>query len=97
MSPKIQVKLLLLVQERLGRTELVIESDTIRELQLKIIEAHSDQMLKDNMFVSKETGLFHEWMLVLVNGRNTKFLDGLDTILKDGDVVVICPPVGGGY
>ena len=32
----------------------------------------------------------------LVNGASTKALNGLETELKDGDVLAILPPVGGG-
>jgi molybdopterin converting factor small subunit len=33
---------------------------------------------------------------LLVNGRNCMFLQGLDTVVKDGDVVDVLPVVGGG-
>lgn len=33
---------------------------------------------------------------LLINGRNIKFLDGMNTILSDGDEVSIFPPTGGG-
>ncbi len=33
---------------------------------------------------------------ILVNGRGIRFLRGLSTSLKDGDVVAIFPPVSGG-
>ncbi|AKB74678.1 Molybdenum cofactor biosynthesis protein MoaD [Methanosarcina lacustris Z-7289] len=33
---------------------------------------------------------------VLVNGRNIDFLKGAETELKDGDVVVLFPPIAGG-
>jgi len=33
---------------------------------------------------------------LLVNGRNAKFLDGMETLLSDGDEVSIFPPTGGG-
>ncbi len=33
---------------------------------------------------------------ILVNGRNIKFLGGMETTLKEGDEVSIFPPTGGG-
>ena len=33
---------------------------------------------------------------LLVNGRNCMFLQGLDTVIQDGDVVDVLPVVGGG-
>jgi molybdopterin synthase sulfur carrier subunit len=35
-------------------------------------------------------------ILLMVNGRSIRFLNRLDTVLKDGDEVTILPPVGGG-
>jgi MoaD family protein len=35
-------------------------------------------------------------LAVLVNGRNIHLLDGSDTVLHDGDEVVILPPAAGG-
>jgi molybdopterin converting factor small subunit len=32
----------------------------------------------------------------MVNGRDITFLNGLKTILKDGDEILIIPPVAGG-
>jgi molybdopterin synthase sulfur carrier subunit len=33
---------------------------------------------------------------VLKNGRNIKFLDGIETEVKEGDVIAISPPIIGG-
>lgn len=33
---------------------------------------------------------------ILVEGQENEVLDGLDTILKEGDTVALLPPVGGG-
>jgi molybdopterin synthase sulfur carrier subunit len=41
-------------------------------------------------------GELRERFTVLVNGRNILFLDGLATVLHDGDVVSVFPPVYGG-
>ncbi|MBS7631238.1 MoaD/ThiS family protein [Candidatus Bathyarchaeota archaeon] len=36
------------------------------------------------------------YLSYMVNGININSLNGFDTVLKDGDVVSILPPVGGG-
>jgi len=33
---------------------------------------------------------------ILINGRNSKLLEGLKTQLKDGDNILICPTLTGG-
>ena len=48
-------------------------------------------------FVSKlRDGLANGYLHILLNGRNVVFLDGQATILSDGDVVAVLPPIGGG-
>jgi molybdopterin synthase sulfur carrier subunit len=41
-------------------------------------------------------GAFSELMSILVNGRNMSHLGGLDTMLKDGDIVSVLPITAGG-
>lgn len=43
-----------------------------------------------------ETGQPKNFLQFLINGTSTQTLDGLETVLKDGDVLAILPPVGGG-
>lgn len=33
---------------------------------------------------------------ILINGRNIRTIDGVETILKEGDIVTFFPPVAGG-
>ncbi|OPY26918.1 MAG: Small archaeal modifier protein 1 [Methanocella sp. PtaU1.Bin125] len=41
-------------------------------------------------------GAIKPYVNVLKNGRNVAFLEDLMTVLEDGDIVAIFPPVAGG-
>ncbi len=43
-----------------------------------------------------QTGQVKSFLQLLVNGRSASTMDRLQTVLKDGDVIAILPPVGGG-
>ena len=43
-----------------------------------------------------KTGQPKNFLQFLINGTSTATLNGLETELKDGDVLAILPPVGGG-
>jgi molybdopterin synthase sulfur carrier subunit len=44
-----------------------------------------------------DSGKLHSHIHMFVNGRDLRFLEaGLDTILKDTDLIGFFPPVGGG-
>ena len=45
---------------------------------------------------NRDTGVPKDFLQFLVNGNSTSTLNGLETKLKDGDVLAILPPVGGG-
>jgi molybdopterin synthase sulfur carrier subunit len=44
----------------------------------------------------RETGEVRGFLQFLVNGKSASTLNGLQTELKDGDILAILPPVGGG-
>jgi len=46
--------------------------------------------------VCDERGIVRRHLNVFVNSDNVRDLDGLDTVLKPGDVVTILPAVSGG-
>ncbi|HPB81782.1 MAG TPA: MoaD/ThiS family protein [Spirochaetota bacterium] len=46
--------------------------------------------------VLDDEGKMKRGTLILVNGRHVQHLDGLDTIIEDGDEVSLFPPGGGG-
>jgi molybdopterin synthase sulfur carrier subunit len=43
-----------------------------------------------------EQGNLLQRIQIMVNGRNIRYLNGLDTVLADTSSVAIFPPVGGG-
>ncbi len=75
-----------------GADELSIAATTVRAV-LEDLE-HSQSALYRN--VCDETGALRRHLNVFVNSDNVRDLDGLDTPLKEGDVVTILPAVSGG-
>lgn len=74
-------------------TEEIQENSTISDLLTTLMEKYpglSDEIFHDG------TRELKDFVNILVNGRNISFLNGLDTRLRDGDLVVLFPPAGGG-
>ena len=44
----------------------------------------------------RKTGEVRGFLQFLINGKSATTMNGLETELKDGDVLAILPPVGGG-
>lgn len=47
-------------------------------------------------YVYTDQGKVQDFLSFLINGKNINNLKGFSTLLKDGDVIAILPPVGGG-
>ncbi len=70
----------------------IVEASTMIEAVKELIKKYS--LLKREL-VNEDFTLKDDY-IYLVNGRNIAFLQGENTILKDGDRVTIFPPIGGG-
>jgi len=80
-----------------NQSEIVLDGDpmTIREL-LDRLEEMFGRELSEMMF-EPETREVHHFFKIIINGRHyTTLPDKVETVLKDGDVVAIFPPVAGG-
>jgi len=47
-------------------------------------------------FLLNKKGCLQQYLVILVNGRGIGILNGLDTLLHDGDSISMMPAVGGG-
>jgi len=61
---------------------------------LKVLSEKYGSRFTDYLFAS--AGEPKNFLQFLVNGTSASTLDGFETSLKDGDVLAILPPVGGG-
>ncbi|TFG28327.1 MoaD/ThiS family protein [Candidatus Thorarchaeota archaeon] len=53
-----------------------------------------DEKIREHLFDDAQK--LNSEITVLINGREIKFLEGIDTVLKEGDSVSIFPMVAGG-
>jgi molybdopterin synthase sulfur carrier subunit len=65
------------------------------DLVLKTLSAKYGKPFTEYVY-NNETGQPKNFLQFLINGTSTSTLKGLETELKDGAVLAILPPVGGG-
>jgi molybdopterin synthase sulfur carrier subunit len=91
----VKVRFFATLRPLVGATELDVEvqaGETVRDVLEKLAAAYpplGKRVLDDGGDVQ---GSMH----VLVNGRSISFLDGLNTIVEDGDRLALFPAIGGG-
>lgn len=93
---KVHVKFLATIREITGVPEIELEilyGDTVG-VALQALQARYGTTFKEATTGTTAGGI--PKVRFLVNGRNTDFLEELETKLKDGDVMVLVPPVAGG-
>lgn len=89
------VKFFATLRPVVGAKEAEVEveaGDTVRNVLEKLIAAYpglGERILDDDANLRSSIN-------VLVNGRSVRFLDGLNTIIRDGDRLALFPPIGGG-
>ncbi|MDK2812198.1 MAG: sulfur-carrier protein [Petrotoga sp.] len=68
------------------------ESESIKEI-IKLLDQEFDNYFSRKLL---ENGELKSGTIVLLNGRNIRHLQGLDTLVENKDEITIFPPSGGG-
>ena len=90
---RVQVKYFAMLREMTGKREEEIEAKTVRDLLDSLISKYGTRLEKEFYNAGEEIPGYYQ---IMVNGLNIRAFKNLDTELKDGYVVAILPPVGGG-
>ena len=91
--PEVIVKLYTSLREIAGEKETRVNAETIKET-LNILSKKYGNNFKNHLL--DDDGNLKPFFHIMVNGRKIGLLNGVETKLKNGDVVDIFPPVGGG-
>ncbi len=75
-----------------GQGEVQVQASTIREAIERLEEAYPG--FKERLI--DEQGEVRRFVNLYLNDEDIRFLKGLDTELKDGDVLSIVPAIAGG-
>jgi molybdopterin synthase sulfur carrier subunit len=82
-------------REVIGATEMELTlppGEKIGELLENLCNAHPG--LRGRLFDA--AGQINPYILILKNGRSVTSLQQLDTVIDEGDVIAVFPPVAGG-
>lgn len=76
-----------------GQGEVQVQAGTIREAIERLEELYPG--FKERLL--DEQGEVRKFVNLYLNDEDIRFLNGLETKLKDGDVLSIVPAIAGGY
>ena len=94
---KITIHAILGIKEVIGRkiTEIDLPAESTVEDFIAYMEKRWGDQLASHLFDPKDrTVLPH--VRIMVNGQTIQYLQGMKTLLKEGDEVLLLPPASGG-
>ncbi len=93
---KVTIKFFTSLREITGNKMVNLELKNLISVEqlLSLLFEKYGQEFRD--YVYNQEGKVQDFLSFLVNGKNINNLEGFSTILKEGDIIAILPPVGGG-
>lgn len=76
-----------------GSSTVQVEGSTLREVLVALNAAHNG--FSERLF--DDAGELHKFVNIFVSDDDVRYMDGLETPVKDGDTVSIIPAVAGGF
>ncbi len=93
----LKIQTILDLKRILGKREVEIsipKESTLEALLVTMVDTWGDELASHLFEPNTTTPLPH--IRLMVNGQDIAFLNGMETLLQDGDEILILPPVGGG-
>ncbi len=91
---KIKLHLLNIFQLRIDKKYIDYEGKTVKDIISQFLGEYKEKL--DNELFDKNKKAFSSQILILLNGRNIKYLKNYKTVLKDGDELYISYALAGG-
>jgi len=91
---KVTVQFYTTLRDLTNEKQTEVVGDTVAGVVEKLVERYGSEF-HETLF-DKETGRIKPFYNILVNGVRINLREGLNKEVKDGDVIAIFPPVGGG-
>jgi len=91
---KVKLNLLNIFQLKLNKKIIEYEGNTVGDIISKFIDENKEKL--DENLITKNKKKLNPQMLILVNGRNIKYLNNYKTKLNNGDELYLSFPLAGG-
>lgn len=78
--------------ESASSKKLSLEAEIVDDILTKLLEIIGDKF-REKIY---EGGNLSPRIVILVNNKNIRFIDGLNTKVNDGDVITLLPAIAGG-
>ena len=93
----VKIRSILDLKRILGKREVQIsvpKESTLQEVLVTMVNTWGEE-LSSRLFEPNSTKPL-PYIRLMVNGQDIAFLNRLETVLEEGDEILILPPVGGG-